>query len=275
MIAKLTVHGRDRAEALGKLRRALCETEVAGTVTNVAFLSALAAHEGFGRGEVDTGLIDRDVAALTEAAPATAEIWAIAAIHALGLTSCAAADAGGDPWHSLTGFRLWGAAKQAVVLTCGDDPATVEVETHGDGSFRVETPLGAVTLVLEGAPDRLRVRSDGHDFHPAVVRHGDRVTVFAGGHAHGFGVLDPLAIADETTGGGDTVIAPMTGLIKLVDASAGAAVSEGDALIVMEAMKMEHTLRAPRDGVIATLSAVAGDQVEEGAVLIALEPTDD
>ncbi|MEO1491125.1 MAG: acetyl/propionyl/methylcrotonyl-CoA carboxylase subunit alpha [Pseudomonadota bacterium] len=272
MIAKVTVHGADRAEALGKLRRALAGTQVAGTVTNVSFLSALAAHEGFGRGEVDTGLIGRDIASLIEAAPVTAEIWAIAALHALGLLSDRPHD---DPWSSLGGWRLWGPARHAVGLIGDGGPQLIAIELGTSGSVRAETPLGAVEITTCGRPADLTIEAGGHRSRVSCVRHGNRITVFADGQAHGFTVPHPLDIEDETAGGGDQVQAPMTGLVKTVDAMAGATVSKGDALIVMEAMKMEHTLRAPRDGVIATVSATPGDQVEEGAVLIALEDADD
>ena len=94
------------------------------------------------------------------------------------------------------------------------------------------------------------------------------------GAAHEFAVPDPLAVGGEAAGGGDIVLSPMPGLVKSMTAEAGASVAKGDALCVMEAMKMEHTLKAPRDGVIAAVSASAGDQVEEGAILIKLEPED-
>ena len=94
------------------------------------------------------------------------------------------------------------------------------------------------------------------------------------GYAHEFTVPDPLAVASEDGAGGNAVVAPMTGLIKAVHAEPGAKVSAGDALILMEAMKMEHTLTAPRDGTVEDVTAKAGDQVEEGTVLIALEAED-
>ena len=83
-----------------------------------------------------------------------------------------------------------------------------------------------------------------------------------------------MAVANDESAGGDAVVAPMTGLIKAVHAEPGAKVSAGDAMILMEAMKMEHTLTAPRDGTVADVSANVGDQVEEGAILIALVTED-
>jgi 3-methylcrotonyl-CoA carboxylase alpha subunit len=287
MIAKVVVHGATREQALGALRQALAGTEVAGTVTNVAFLAALAAQEGFAAGDVDTGLIDRDLADLTKVADMPPVAAELAALGALGLL---VPGDGADPWDGRSGFRLWGAARQVARLTVGGEPLALTVETLGAGLYRVETEeeaeaVAGSRMVTGKAPgDRLRVVSvdgpivrfsaGGAERSASVVRHGGRITVFLGGAAHEFGVPDPLAVDADAHAAGDQISAPMTGLIKAVSAEAGRSVTKGDALIVMEAMKMEHTLRAPRDGVIASVTAAPGDQVEEGALLATLEEED-
>ena len=270
MIAKLVVHGPDRATALGRLGRALAGTQVGGTVTNVTFLSALAAHEGFAAGDVDTGLIDREAAALTAAAEPSAEIWALAGVTALGLLD---PPAGGDPWAVLTGWRLWGEARQTARLERGGEVVEVGVATLAPGRFAAETPAGEITLSVRIGRDgsTLRIEAEGRRSGATAVRHGEALTVFHAGAAHAFSVPDALALAEEAGHGGDRVTAPMTGLVKTVAATSGAAVERGAALVVMEAMKMEHTLRAPRDGVVAEVMTAAGDQVHEGAVLVTLE----
>ena len=280
MIAKLVVHGPDRATALGRLGRALAGTQVAGTVTNVAFLSALAAHAGFAAGDVDTGLIDRDAAALTAAPEPTAEAWAIAAVAALDLNAAPAEPQGGDPWTTLTGWRLWGAARQTARFEHAGHLHAVAVTTYAPGRFHADTPAGTVAIVIRTARDgrTWRVEADGHRGDATAVRHkgahGDELTVFHAGQAHAFTVPDALALAEEASHGGDRVAAPMTGLVKSVAATPGARVERGAALAVMEAMKMEHTLRAPRDGAVAEVLAAPGEQVAEGAVLVTLEPED-
>ena len=286
MIAKLVVHGATREQALGALRQALTGTEVAGTVTNVAFLAALAAHEGFAAGDVDTGLIDRDVDALTAVPAAPAEARALAALAALGLGDRAT---GSDPWGAQNGFRLWGAARQTARLTAGEGTLALTVETLGPGRYSIEPEGEAIAAagtrlsgglpgseirVLSTDAQRVRFASDAGERSASVVRHGGHVTVFLDGIAHEFGVPDPLAVDAAAGAAGNRIAAPMTGLIKAVGASAGQAVSKGDSLIVMEAMKMEHTLRAPRDGKLASVSCAPGDQIEEGAVLIELEDED-
>jgi 3-methylcrotonyl-CoA carboxylase alpha subunit len=96
------------------------------------------------------------------------------------------------------------------------------------------------------------------------------VTVVLDGSDHRFGFPDPAVAANEAAGG-DTVLAPMPGAVKTVRANGGQSVAKGDPLVVLEAMKMEHTLTAPRDGTIAEVTVAEGDQVEDGALLVRLE----
>ncbi|GGL73125.1 acetyl/propionyl/methylcrotonyl-CoA carboxylase subunit alpha [Wenxinia marina] len=267
MIAKLIVHGPTRAAALGRLSRALAQTRIGGTVTNLAFLGALARHEGFAAGEVDTGLIGRDLEALTEAPAPGPAARALAALAALDLLD--APDAA-DPWSALAGFRLWTPATQTARLTLAGETADIAVEVTAPGRATVEGadtgyaphPDGGWTVVQEGETHRLH-----------AARAGGRVTVWDGAGAHVFDVVDPLrAAADEA--GGDTLVAPMPGLVKKLSAAAGDTVTAGQPLIVLEAMKMEHTLTAPRDGRVAEVHAAEGRQVADGAVLLSLEPED-
>lgn len=265
MIAKIVSHGDDRGEALSRLRAALLATEVAGSVTNVAFLARLAAHEGFGRGEVDTGLIERDAEALTATPPPPAAAQALAALSALDLPAKS-----GAAWDRRDGFRIWGPAR--ALIHVGDD--SVKVDVAGE-NFTVTAAGGTITLrVCAGEDGALRVDDGLRIFNARAVRHGGKVTVFMDGAAHVFAIPDPLAAGEDAAAGGDMVLSPMPGLVKSVTAKAGDTVEQGAPLCVLEAMKMEHTLKAPRAGVIAAVNAAAGDQVEEGAILIALEPED-
>ncbi|MEM7060471.1 MAG: acetyl/propionyl/methylcrotonyl-CoA carboxylase subunit alpha [Pseudomonadota bacterium] len=268
MIAKVTVHGADRNEALGKLRAALAATEVAGTMTNVAFLSALATHDGFSKGDVDTGLIDRDLAKLTDKPETPMAATALAALAALDLLKPRDPQ---SPWDNTDGWRLWGSAKQGVFLNQGADVVHAEVTTLSANRFGITVADTEGTLTVERTETGYAVDDGTHRAQASVVQHGPKVTVFTNGFAHGFTIPDVLAVAAEESSGGNSVVASMTGLIKAVQTEPGAKVSAGDVLILMEAMKMEHTLTAPRDGVVADVSAKSGDQVEEGAVLIVLE----
>lgn len=273
MIAKVIVHGATRDAALGKLLAALEETQVAGCVTNAGFLAALCRHEGFARGDVDTGLIDRDLDSLiAEPAPA-AEAVSLAALAALGLTQ---PRSGSDPWDKLAGWRLWSASRQFALLEYAGERRDVEVHAIGPGRFAVHLEDGPKTFdLIEVGETDLVFDCDGIRRNAAVSVGQGELTVFFGGHAHTFGLPDSLAGDEEAGGAGDQVIAPMPGLVKVLQGAAGDEVTEGQPLVILEAMKMEHTLKAPRDGIIGEVLVEAGEQVQDGTVLLVLQEDGD
>ena len=116
---------------------------------------------------------------------------------------------------------------------------------------------------------------DGARHHFGIVRSPGRITVFEGSESFIFDMPDPLESAGEGHAGGSDIRAPMPGFVKQVSDSAGDAVARGDVLIVLEAMKMEHSLGAPRDGIIAEVMIEDGAQVEDGMILLRLEPEDE
>ncbi len=253
MIAKLTVHGADRATALRSLSRALGDTQVAGTVTNLNFLRALAAHPEFVAGDVDTDLIARHIDDLTDDGVPTAGEVAVAAVTAADLQ---------PPFAAHTGFRLWDAASQIVTLGADDEAQDLRYVIDSPDQVSVDgTPICA-----KGTGWRT---PDG-TFQ--AVRVDDQVTVF-GAVSRSFLALDPLE-RSAAGAGGDDVTAPMPGLVRAVEVVAGDIVEEGQRLIVLEAMKMEHVLRAPRDGAVANVTVSEEDQVTAGHLLIALEPAE-
>ncbi|MEZ5843032.1 MAG: acetyl/propionyl/methylcrotonyl-CoA carboxylase subunit alpha [Hyphomicrobiaceae bacterium] len=269
MIAKLIVHGATRREALNRLVRALSACHIAGSVTNLAFLSALARHEGFAAGEVDTGLIARDLVTLASETTPDETIIALAALAALGLID---APADGDPWIRLAGFRQWGEGEIHAHLEHGDARIDRAVTALGGGRFAIGG-ASPVALTLEGVvagSGAVRIGDVRRGF--SVVRGAGVVSVFMEGAAHHFTLPDQLAGEDEGDAGGDQVAAPMPGLVKVLRATAGQKVAKGDALVVLEAMKMEHTLAAPRDGMVREVLVAVGDQVAESALLLSLEP---
>ncbi|PKP74203.1 MAG: 3-methylcrotonyl-CoA carboxylase [Alphaproteobacteria bacterium HGW-Alphaproteobacteria-6] len=252
MIAKIVTHGATRAIALNRLAAALEATEVAGSVTNLDFLAALARHGGFRRGEVDTGLIARDLAALTTTAAPDLACRALALIAAAGLAE------GGAP---LAGFTLWAPLARRIALDGLDGLVAVRAPDRIDvtiGGETAECHLRSGRWWVNGAPAGLRI----------VLTPG-RVSVF-GRSTHHFALHDPLDRLTAGPGAGLT-LSPMPGLVKAVFVAPGQLVTAGDRLAVLEAMKMEHTLCAARDGVVAEVMVAAGDQVEAGAALIRLE----
>jgi 3-methylcrotonyl-CoA carboxylase alpha subunit len=252
MIAKLIVHGATREIALGKLEQALAGTQVAGSVTNLAFLRALARHEGFGRGEVDTGLIDREVEALSEAPVPCARTRALAAVGSVARGGL------------LEGFTLWEPVAQSVAIARDGAAEEAKVTTLGVGDYAVALGEDVRRVMWR---DGWSV--DGAPVAAEVVRHDAGVSVFWGNNYH-FELPDPLDVEAEVANAG-RVEAPMPGLVKAVFVEAGAQVAAGDRLAVLEAMKMEHVLTAGRDGVVAEVLAEAGAQVDAGAALIVME----
>ena len=258
MIAKVIVHGPTRAVALKRLSRALSGTQVGGTVTNLAFLGALAAHEGFAKGDVDTGLIGRDLDTLVKAPEPEPRQVAAAAMAAVGL--------GQGGWE--TGFTLWAPLHRSVPMLWQDEE--VEVMVEQDGPDRMLWHVGGTEVAAERAGGGWMI---GGRALPATAVAAGEVTVFED-YGLAFAIPDPLDRAGADATGGNVIVAPMPGLVKAIHASAGQAVAAGDRLAVLEAMKMEHALLAARDGVVAEVLVTAGAQVEAGAALVRLEEED-
>ena len=258
MIAKIITHGPSRAVALKRMARALAETQVAGTVTNLSFLGALCAHEGFAAGDVDTGLIGRDLDGLVQAPLPSDEERALAALVALGLT--------GAGWP--TGFHLWSAMKRQVRLSFKDEAFDVVVESLNEAAHDVSFGDTRVEARCVGG----RWRLNGQLAPDAMLKDG-KAYVFAQ-YGLSFDVIDPLERAASVGAGAALIEAPMPGLVKAVFTRAGEPVKAGDRLAILEAMKMEHSLLAARDGIVAEVLCEAGAQVEAGAALIRLEEED-
>ncbi|MEX0367602.1 MAG: biotin carboxylase N-terminal domain-containing protein, partial [Ruegeria sp.] len=244
MIAKVIVHGPTREVALRRLGRALAETQVAGTVTNLAFLGALAAHEGFAKGDVDTGLIARDLDTLV-APPDAAPRHAVAAAMAVSKLDHPGADAG---------FALWAPLRRSVPLRVGEDVLACQVEVLDQATQRWD--VDGTVVVAERRGDQWII--DGHPA-PNVHVSADVVTVFDG-YGLTYHAMDLLDVAASAAGDGNVVEAPMPGLVKAVLATPGAPGAEGDRLAGLEAMKMGHVLLAARDGGGAEGLVTEGDQ---------------
>lgn len=271
MIAKVIVHGPTRSAALTMLSSALARCHVTGSATNLDFLGSLSRHDGFARGDVDTGLIARDLGILLTEETPPPHVLALAAIGGLDLL---AKPTRTDPWDRLCGWRHWTEAEQYITLQAAGDQLDLQVHMLGRHQFQVQSTTGIdVSLtVTSGTGTAITVNADGYRFNADLVS-GDRtISIFLDGRSFSFDRPDTLSGSTSDQAGGDVITAPMPGLVKLILVEAGAVVSQGDTLLVLEAMKMEHTLKAPRDGVVAEVLTVIDDQVTEGAMLLTLEP---
>lgn len=250
MIAKLVVHGNDRATALSALETALAGTEIAGSVTNTAFLAALAGDLDFATGDVDTGLIGRKQDALTTVPAPGEEIIAAAALAAADVAEYRDPS---DPWSSLVGYAHFHAGSRNIALKSGEATISARVTARTDGGFDIATDHGVHSLRAGGGK--------------RLARWPEHVTVFSGATGYNFGVPDPQAKADDAGAGAGNLRAPMPGLVKVVRSAPGEVVIKGQPLLILEAMKMEHTIAAPHDGTIAEIAA-EGAQVTDGTVLV-------
>ena len=275
MIAKVIAWGDTRAEAMSRLAAGLRNSHVGGCTTNLEFLVRLLGHPDVDGGDVDTGLIDRELDALVRPPDTSQLVQAVAAVAAAGLLDGAA---GQGPFASLRAFRLWGDAESWVVLEGPGGPARFSVSEGRDPRFRVVGPDGAETAfdVERVVLPALRVIADGRASDFTVHRDGLDLAVGAADGVHRFRQADAAASEAPDAAGGDggTVRAAMPGLVTAVRVAAGTVVRAGDPLVVTEAMKMEHTAVAPRDGCVRSVDVSIGDQVREGATLVTLEDHD-
>jgi len=276
MLAKVIVWGEDRAAACAQLLGALRDCEVVGVATNIAFLERVVAHEAFASGRVDTGLIERNRDALFPApAPASrrALLAAAAAEHArLAAGMRAAAARSGDP-HSpwATPDAFWnGIGTHAVRFTFADGDAlhaaTVRANADGSADIAVDGKVSTARLVDTAAGAILDV--DGRRGPAAVVPVDEDRWIFTPGVRQRLRLVDPLAHAGEEEAHGGHLTAPMSGTVVAVMVKAGDTVAKGAPLMVLEAMKMEHTIAAPAAGVVTAVNFAVGDRVAEGADLV-------
>jgi len=266
MIAKVITHGPTRDAARKMLVTTLEKTQIAGTITNLEFLAALAQNPNFSSGQVDTGLIARDIDSLIAPTAPDDVIFGLAAIGAMGILPTKHPDA----WDALSGTRLWGVAEHTITLIRDDIEHLVRVTIHGDGRFNVNQT--SFTLTPHETGWRLDIAEQTRDLNILVQQ--DTVFVFDQGRCHTFNLVDPHDQHSDTDTGGNGVIAPMPGLVRDVMVQVGDTIAQGDDLLILEAMKMEHRLTAHRDGIVAEILCTQGDQISDGAILVRFEDTD-
>jgi 3-methylcrotonyl-CoA carboxylase alpha subunit len=287
MIAKLIVWGEDRPAAVRRLVAALAEYEVVGVTTNLGLLRAIAGHRAFAAAELDTGFIARHAAELMPAAPAagaeTAEaadaaVWAAAALTAVRDQRAAIeaqARATGDPWSpwaAVDAWRMNGDGYQDLRFHRGDSPPiTLRTRPQPDGSFRLDLPGGSVHAALAEDEAGPLLLLDGVSRRLRVVRRGAELTVILAGRNHVLVQEDPLAPPRTETAGNERVTAPVPGRVARVLVRPGDVVEKNAPLVVIEAMKMELTLRAPLEGTVAQVRHAVDDMVEEGTELVTFE----
>ena len=278
MIAKLIVWDINRDRALARMLQALADYRVVGVANNIEFLSRLTACPAFAGADLDTGLIEREKAYLFPADEAVpAEVLQIAALAEL-LRDAAFADRraarGADPaspWHARDGWRMNATACRSLLFRHGESERAVEV-AYLPGAWRLT--VGSSSVVARGELNPrglLRVELDGTRMDASVIAAAGRRHVFARGRAWQLAAVDPLHHGGEGGGAEGGLMAPMPGKVIALVAAEGAKVEKGAPLLILEAMKMEHTITAPAAGTVKAFRFGVGDQVGDGAELVEFE----
>ena len=271
MIAKLIVWGEDRAHALARMQAALADFHIVGVANNVDFLSRLVVNDAFARGDVHTGLIEQERERLF---PDAGDEPQSHATHAMLALACAriladeTRDAVADPWSSAHGWRLNTTYRRTLTLNSAADAHDVVIEYARDGYVFHYDGTSTALAITANEGSGMSIRFGEHTMTADVVRAGDELHVFHNGRHRALALADIIAqsaAAEVETG---KLTAPMPGKLIAIHTAAGARVERGAPLLVMEAMKMEHTIVAPSDGVVSEVLYAVGDQVVEGAELV-------
>jgi 3-methylcrotonyl-CoA carboxylase alpha subunit len=271
MLAKVIAWAPTRQAAIERLNRGLEETDVRGIVTNIPFLSALITHPNVRANTIDTGFIERELKKLTESSGAAGDLELCAAVAAIVHEEQKSARKD-SPWQTfgwmpvgrrqrVFSFRQGQGAEHKATLHYGSGPMTLSIGKHefvfttspaDDGSFdlTIDGMKSRVTAVIESHELYLRTRNGRFDLH----------------------WVDPFGGETEEQVGEDKIVAPLPGTVVALLAEEGATLEKGAAILTLEVMKMEQTLRAPYAGVLKKIKCKVGDIVGEGVELAEIEP---
>ncbi|WP_343743014.1 acetyl/propionyl/methylcrotonyl-CoA carboxylase subunit alpha [Herbaspirillum huttiense] len=269
MIAKLIVWGADRDAALRNMARALAQYQVVGLATNIGFLQRLIAGQAFATADLDTGLIERHRDSLFPAPVApTADTLALATAALLQQEQ--RHQDSRDPWAQTSGWRLNTRLQRSLNFEDDSGNSEVRIDYAGDGrQWQLQIGGNTHTLALHAAnTDSVRISLDGRTLQADVAWEGEGLHLFDGRRQHSLRLPDPMAHAGHAEAEGGRLTAPMPGKIVALLVEQGASVTQGTPLLIMEAMKMEHTIAAPSAGTVEALRYAVGDQVAEGAQLL-------
>ena len=274
MIAKLITWGGDRPEAIRRMQGALAQTEVIGVKTNLGFLQTLVQHPAFLAGDTDTAFIPKHKAALLATAPIDDFILAAACAQRLQDEADVGEFASNDAWEDRSGWRLNTTPSRLIEFKPANTAnSEVEIACH------IRTTAHGVQFVHDGRVSdfawtsrddgSLYVRLDGIGKTARVIQAGDDISVLTDTSRAYLTEFDPYHVAADDAGHEGRLTAMMPGRVVKVMAAAGDKVVKGQALIIMEAMKMEHTIVSPRDGVVERVAFQVGEMVPADAVLFA------
>ncbi|MDD5030724.1 MAG: acetyl/propionyl/methylcrotonyl-CoA carboxylase subunit alpha [Rhodoferax sp.] len=272
MVAKLIVHGDTRAQALARLDAALAATHIVGLTSNVQFLRHVLQSDSFANAQLDTGLIPREAAVLFNQQRVGLALAAAADVAQTLIDERATPTA--DPFSQTDGWRSLGHAQRRFAFEFGGNAVPASLCYLHDGTLRFSVGVDATQtggeLSFAATSNGIDLQFAGQRARVNVYRNDEVAHVFTAQGATQIIAIDLLAHAGVAPAEGGRLTAPMPGKVVSFAVQAGDVVTKGQALAVMEAMKMEHTIAAPADGVVAELLYAPGDQVVEGAELLRL-----
>jgi 3-methylcrotonyl-CoA carboxylase alpha subunit len=281
MIAKLIVHGATREQALARMDDALAKTHIVGLNTNVQFLRYVVRSDSFAQANLDTGLIPREQAVLFDQEPVGTALAVVVAVvrtlHAESTQNVSSRSAWTDPWSKRDGWQSHGIHARAFEFEFHGAKVTAQLRYLHDGALHltvgdvVNEVSGALSYSFTGAGFDISFAQ--HRIIAKTYKNSDAVSIFTAKGATQIIAIDLLKHAGETHEEGGRLTAPMPGKVVSFSVKAGDKVTKGQALAVMDAMKMEHTIASPTDGVVQELLYQPGDQVVEGAELLKLATT--
>ncbi|HEX4650507.1 MAG TPA: biotin/lipoyl-containing protein, partial [Granulicella sp.] len=275
MIAKLIVWEETRELALRSMTHALSEYEIVGVTTNIAFLQRLVSSPSFAAALLDTSLIEREKNWLQgPESNAPIEALLLAALAVLlreRREELRSQKTSYSPWKIRDGWRMASSLNRALVFLQGEMRCSILVE-YGADTYRMR--IGDEHFCVNGEPEEngaLIAIIDGHRIHAEVVEDSGSYHVFLDGCRHVYMLSDPLDVNLKEGAEESSLLSPMPGRVVEMTVAEGQRVERGDALLVLEAMKMEYTIRAPAAGRVQAFLYAAGDQVAEGAQLLHFE----
>ena len=269
MIAKMIVWGKDRQDALTHMAQALAQYQLVGLSSNIAFLQRLIQCSAFAEADLDTGLIERNQTVLF---PVPEKVsLATFALAAIRIVLAERHSNENDPWDTSHGWRMNGSLSRTFLFEYEGEKNQVLIRYLAKGWVIEGMDETAPVRLIQLTGDELSLQVGTHFVSGTVVRHGEHFHVFSQGQHIELMYADPLVHAGEAEAEAGRLTAPMPGKIVALLVAAGQAVKKGDPLLIMEAMKMEHTIAAPKEGIVKELMYRVGDQVADGAQLLVFE----
>ncbi len=281
MIAKLVTWDESREKALQRLVKALKQYRIAGMKTNIEFLANLAGSEPFRKADLDTGFIEKNSALIfrekecniDQVLPLAALYLSLRAQQQLEQARSNSTDAN-SPWFDSRRWRHHRSAEMEYHISLGGNEHVVAITSHGEAGFKVVVNDSSFNVSGYLQDDCLHASVNGRKVKLFVAQHTDEISMFLEEGVTSFSLVPPDLGVGEDSAAGSGLRAPMNGTMISLLVDEGSRVNTGDSLLVMEAMKMEHTIRAPSAGTVKQFYFKAGELVDGGAELLEFEAGD-